>query len=228
MIKVMKRDLDMKGGLSVDKVVKVELLHLQAYNIIKQSILDGKRKPSERVVETQVASSLGISRGPVREAIRMLIQDGLLIYNDGFVKVYEPTVKDVIEIFECRESLENLAIELTIKKSPEEFFKTLEKNLTETEEVVDRDIDLIQLDQEFHTIIVEASGNSHLLELLDTIKIKSHYMRSSLIGAEFYPKLLNEHKEIYEAILNKDEKKAKELMSIHIQRGLAGVLEKIK
>lgn len=219
----------MKWGLKVDKIIKPESLHLQVYNIVKQSILNGKRKPSERVVEAQVAGTLGISRGPVREAIRMLIQDGLLIYNDGFVKVYEPKVKDVIEIFQCRESLENLAIELTIKTASNKLFEKLEENLIETEEVVDRrDTSLTLLDQDFHTIIVEASGNKHLLQMLNTIKTKTHYMRSSLIDATFYPTLLNEHKKIYEAILTKDEETAKELMSIHVQRGLNGVLEQIK
>lgn len=81
----------------MSQIVKPESLHIQAYNILKQSILDGERQPSERIVEAKVAGILGISRGPVREAIRMLIQDGLLVYNDGFVKVYEPTIDDSSE-----------------------------------------------------------------------------------------------------------------------------------
>src|SRR5690625_3596221 len=192
------------------QIVKPESLHLQAYNILRQSILDGKREPSERIVEAKVAGTLGISRGPVREAIRMLIQDGLLVYNDGFVKVYEPTVEDIIEIFQCRESLEVLAIKLAINNMTKEVTGKLDKNLAETKEVVDQGIALKQLDQQFHTIITEASGNNHLIQMLNMIKTKIHYMRSSMVEATFYPTLLGEHERIYEAIIKKDEVTATE------------------
>lgn len=87
------------------KIIKSESLHLQSYNLIKEAIMEGRLQPNERVVEAKVAGKLGVSRGTVREAIRMLIQDGLLIYNEGFVRVYQPNVQDIIDIFQCRESL---------------------------------------------------------------------------------------------------------------------------
>ncbi|AUJ25066.1 GntR family transcriptional regulator [Virgibacillus dokdonensis] len=74
------------------RIVKPESLHLQTYAILKEEILEGAYRPGERVVEAKIANQLGISRGPVREAFRMLIQDGLLIYNDGFVRVYHPLI----------------------------------------------------------------------------------------------------------------------------------------
>src|SRR5690625_4034060 len=209
------------------QIIKSESLHVQAYNILKQSILDGERKPYERIVEAKIAGTLGISRGHVREAIRMLIQDGLLEYNNGFVKVYAPKVEDIVEIFQCRESLESLAIKLAIHNLTAELQKKIEKNLVETKEVVDQGKALKQLDQQFHTIIIEGSNNRHLMQLLDMIKTKIHYMRNSMIGATFYPTLLEEHERIYQAILDKNEEKASMLMSKHIQRGLDGVLEHI-
>jgi len=209
------------------QIIKSESLHVQAYNILKQSILDGERKPSERIVEAKIAGTLGISRGPVREAIRMLIQDGLLEYNNGFVKVYAPKVEDIVEIFQCRESLESLAIKLAIHNLTAELQKKIEKNLVETKEVVDQGKALKQLDQQFHTIIIEGSNNRHLMQLLDMIKTKIHYMRNSMIGATFYPTLIEEHERIYKAMLSKNEEKAGRLISEHIQRGLDGVLEHI-
>ncbi|HLS66063.1 MAG TPA: GntR family transcriptional regulator [Pseudogracilibacillus sp.] len=210
------------------QIVKPQSLHLQAYNILKQSILDGERKPSERIVESKVAETLGISRGPVREAIRMLIQDGLLVYNDGFVKVYSPTVNDIVEIFQCRQSLEMLAIRLAIQNYNEKLKAKLEQNLKETEAVVNKDKELKQLDQQFHTIIIHASNNSHLIQLLDMIKTKIHYMRNSMIDAPFYPTLLQEHGQLFDLIVAQKEDEAAEMMSGHIQRGLDGVLELIK
>lgn len=210
------------------KIVKPESLHVQAYNILKQSIMDGERKPSERIVEAKVAGTLGISRGPVREAIRMLIQDGLLVYNDGFVKVYEPTIIDIKEIFQCRESLEILAIKLAIENMNEAFLQELQTNIRETKQTLDQGILLKQFDQQFHTIIINASENKHLIQLLEVIKSKIHYMRNSMVGATFYPTLIDEHEKIYESIVAKDTEKATELLSIHIQRGLDGVLERIE
>lgn len=212
----------------MSQIIKPQSLHLQAYHILKQSILDGERKPSERIVESKVAETLGISRGPVREAIRMLIQDGLLVYNDGFVKVYNPTITDIIEIFQCRQSLEVLAVKLAIENMNDKVRKELEKNLAETQEYVDKGKELKQLDQQFHTIIIQASNNSQLIQLLDMIKTKIHYMRNSMIQANFYPTLLEEHEKIYEYIVQKDVVKAGEMMSDHIQRGLDGLLELTK
>lgn len=209
------------------KIIKPESLHLQAYNILRQSILDGERKPSERIVEAKVAGTLGISRGPVREAIRMLIQDGLLVYNDGFVKVYEPTIEDIIEIFQCRESLEILAVKLAIDHMTKDVTDQLEKNLDETKEVVNQGMALKQLDQQFHTIIIEASTNKHLIQMLNMIKTKIHYMRNSMVEATFYPTLLGEHERIYEAIVKKDVESATKIMGEHIHRGLEGVLDQI-
>lgn len=212
----------------MSQIVKPESLHIQAYNILKQSILDGERQPSERIVEAKVAGTLGISRGPVREAIRMLIQDGLLVYNDGFVKVYSPTIDDIREIFQCRESLESLAVKLAINNLTENVITTLEDNLAETKDVVDQGKALKQLDQQFHTIIIEASQNNHLIQMLNMIKTKIHYMRNSMVGATFYPTLLEEHEQIYDAIIKQDIEVATNRMSEHIDRGLKGVLEQIK
>jgi|SRR5690625_161747 len=208
----------------VGRIIKTESLHLQAYNIIKKSIMQGEREPNERVVEARVASELGISRGPIREAIRMLIQDGLLIYNDGFVRVYQPTVQDVVDLFQCRESLETLAIQLAIKNISAEQKEQLAINIKETKKVMEHGEELGQLDQQFHAIIILASKNKQLIELLEVIKTKIQYMRNSMIGGSFYPSFIEEHERIYQTLLDEDEEKAIEIMSAHIRKGLDGVL----
>ncbi|MFC5589706.1 GntR family transcriptional regulator [Sporosarcina soli] len=210
----------------MSQIIKPESLHLQAYNIIKKSIMEGEYKPSERVVEARVASKLGISRGPVREAIRMLIQDGLLIYNDGFVRVYKPTVQDVIDIFECRESLEVLAIRLAIKNISKEEKEQLATNIKETKEAMNRGVvvELGQLDQQFHAMIIQASKNKQLIELLEVIKTKIHYMRNSMIKGEFYPTFVEEHEGIVKILHEGNEEEAVKIMSLHIKKGLEGVL----
>ena len=190
--------------------------------------MDGERKPSERVVESKIATTLGISRGPVREAIRMLIQDGLLEYKDNFVIVYEPTIKDIVEIFQCRQSLEMLAIKLTIENGEDGLVEVLEENIRETEKALEDGPLLKQLDQQFHTIIINASQNNHLIQLLEMIKTKIHYMRNSMVKSTFYPTLINEHEKIVQAIRSKNIDEGTELIKEHIQKGLDGVLNQIQ
>ncbi|MHA6252235.1 GntR family transcriptional regulator [Oceanobacillus sp. CAU 1775] len=205
-------------------IIKSESFHLQAYHILKKSIMEGERKPSERIVEAKVASQLGISRGPVREAIRMLIQDGLLIYNNGFVRVYQPTVQDIIEIFQCRESLETLAIKLAIKNITDKEREQLRNNISETKNTLEHSMLLGELDQQFHTIIFHASKNNQLIELLEVIKMKVHYMRNSMVGGQFYPSFIEEHERLYELIIKGDETEAVKMIRMHIKNGLEGVL----
>ena len=195
---------------------------------MKQSIMNGERKPSERIVEAKAAKQLGISRGPVREAIRMLIQDGLLVYNDGFVRVYQPTVQDIIDLFECRESLETLAIKLAIKNITTQERELLAKNLTETKNTLERGLVLGELDQQFHAIIFRASKNKQLIELLEVIKMKIHYMRNSMVGGDFYPSFIEEHEHIFILLLDGNEQEAENVMSKHIKNGLKGVLMHIE
>lgn len=208
----------------MSRIIKSESLHLQAYNLIKESIIDGELKPNERVIEAKIAGKHGVSRGTVREAIRMLIQDGLLIYNNGFVRVYQPTVEDIIDIFQCRESLETLAIRLAIKNITDDVKDKLATNLKETKDVVDDAQELGRLDQQFHTIIIEASKNRQLIELLEAIKSKIHYMRNCMVGGEFYLAFIEEHERIYDVLTEGDEEQAYQVMSNHVKKALEGVL----
>lgn len=210
------------------EIVKPELLHLQVYQILKKSIMDGERKPSERIVESQIAKQLGISRAPVREAIRLLVHDGLLEHKGNFIVVYEPSVQDIIEIFQCRQSLEALAVQLAIEYGTEETFIKLKNNMEETERYLNNGMQLKQLDQQFHTIITNASGNNHLIQLLETIKTKIHYMRNSMVKTTFYPTLIDEHEKILLYMEQKDVVRATETMKQHVQKGLDGILQQLK
>ncbi|MBD7939533.1 GntR family transcriptional regulator [Cytobacillus sp. Sa5YUA1] len=208
------------------RIVKPESLHQQAYHIIKSEILEGVYQPSERIVEAKAASKLGISRGPVREAIRMLIQDGLLVYNDGYVKVYTPTVQDVVDLFQCRESLEALAISLAIHNISEMEKEKLQENLVASYQANEKKdiIELGKLDQAFHDMIIYASKNKQLTELLEMIRAKIHYMRSNMVKENFYPTLVEEHEKIIDLLFSGDERGSQEYIRQHIKKGLDGVL----
>lgn len=154
----------------------------------------------------------------------MLIQDGLLIYNDGFVRVYQPTVQDIVDLFECRESLETLAVRLAIQNITNKEREQLITNITETKNTLDQGMMLGELDQQFHAIIFRASKNKQLIELLEVIKMKIHYMRNSMVGGAFYPSFIEEHEHILQLLLDGNETKAVNFISKHIRNGLEGVL----
>lgn len=214
--------------MQVSKIIKAESLHIQAYHLIKESIMNGKLKPEDRIVEARTAKELGVSRGTVREAVRMLIQDGLLLYNDGLVKVYNPSRKDIVDIFECRESLEVLAIRLALKNLDEDTLRRLAQNIEETKKLDSSSSGLGTYDQEFHTIIIESSNNNHLIKLLEAIKVKLHYMRNCMVGEPFYTSFIEEHQRIYDALADRDAERAETLMSEHVQKALKGVLMHIE
>ncbi len=204
--------------------MKSEPLHTQAYNIIKTLLLEGEFTPGERLVEVKLAEKLGVSRGPIREALRMLMQDGLIIQNKGPIQVYQPTRQDLEEVFQCREGLEALAVQLAVKKISKKQRDQLFLNIEKTREANKQKLfsELGKLDQEFHNLIIMASENQHLIQLMEVIKAKVIFIRNYTIRG-YYPKLhdfIGEHERIYQALLKKDEKEAEAEMRSHIKRSL--------
>lgn len=121
------------------KLDKPTPYYLQFYNQLKKMIFNGTFKPGERINETQLAKSFGVSRSPIREAMRLLEKDGLLKADDrnGF-SITSLTAKDVDEIYKIRIPLEQLAVELVIDEADEEELTILEKQLEETEKEIGR------------------------------------------------------------------------------------------
>jgi DNA-binding GntR family transcriptional regulator len=208
----------------MEQIIKSEPLHIQAYNIMKTLLLEGTYKPGERIVEVKLAEKLGISRGPVREAIRMLIQDGLLVQNEGPIQVYQPTLEDIIEVFQCRENLEGLAARLAAKRISAEEMEQLVTNMEKIRQAFahDMSVEVGNLDQQFHDIIIEASQNRQLIQLIQLIKAKISYMRNEIIRhyRENFIHLPDEHERIYQALFARDERKAETEMRAHIKRNL--------
>ncbi|MGG1400253.1 GntR family transcriptional regulator [Bacillus salipaludis] len=213
----------------MDNITKSEPLHLQAYTIIKSSILEGEFQLGERLVESKLASKFNVSRGPIREAIRMLIQDGLLSQNEGFVQVFQPTFQDIIEIFQCRQGLEAMAVRLAAKFISAEEQKQLLLNINQTREAFKQNKynELGMLDQEFHDLIIKGSKNNQLIQLVDVIRSKITFIRNNITHNEYIPVIPDEHDRIFQAILEGDEEKAEREIRAHINTGLQGVLKVI-
>jgi DNA-binding GntR family transcriptional regulator len=202
------------------QIIKQENLHVQAYNIIKKLILEGGFKQGERLKESKLAEQFGISRGPIREAVRILVQEGLLIQKDSRVMVFKPSFQDLVELYQCREYLESLAAKLATKQITKVELEELALILHKTKEAIigdDRKL-LSQLNTEFHDKIILASKNNELIKVLSTIRSKVFFIRNSGHKAYFREdNFIEEHEQIYQMILAGDETNAEIEMKRHIQ-----------
>ena len=150
-------------------------LRAEVVDMIRDAIVTGQLKPGERLKESLLASQMSVSRSPVREALRQLEQEGLIISipNQGsFVKVFDED--DVREIFTLRATLEDLACEIILangKLQPEDF-DHLEALIAQQERAIeDRDFNqLTMLDMEFHEFICRQSGFERLLKMWRSLR----------------------------------------------------------
>jgi DNA-binding GntR family transcriptional regulator len=206
------------------QVQKIEPLHNQAYQIIKKMIMEGDFQPGQRIIEVKLANILGTSRAPIREAIRMLMQDGLIIQNDKILIVLNINSQDIVNIFEIRQSLESLTARLAANHITETKLKQIELNIRYSRTALETgDIQkLIQYDQEFHDIIAQNSNNKHLLQLYEVIKTKINFIRFCIIK-NYYRNFMNfvdEHQLIYDALKAKDPIRSENEMHTHIQKNM--------
>ncbi len=145
----------------------------QAAEIIRASIISGRIKPGERLNEMKIASEMGVSRLPVREALRLLQNESLVesIPNKGvFVATLSP--RDIQEIFTLRAVIEEFAIKLAVENIEEEELEALRKIYAEMVSAASEsdDIRLIQLDLEFHRLIAKSSRHSYVYRVFNYIR----------------------------------------------------------
>lgn len=202
----------------------------QIYDSIKSLILKGVYKPGDRIYEAKIAREFNISRSPVREAVRALEIEGLLVIDEkSRITVYKPSMKDVEDIYQCRMALESLAAGLATRLATDEELQIIEKTLNEVksylEENEERDNEvLINLNGEFHELIMHFSKNKRLEKQLLHLRSLIQYYRTlnfRNIGEEDRGLvMLEEHSEIFDEMIKRNEKKASALMAEHISNDL--------
>ena len=190
------------------------------FNTLRRAILRGELKPGERLMEIQLANKLGVSRTPIREAIRKLELEGLvlMIPRKG-AEVAEITEKNLRDVLEVRCALEELAVQLACDRIDKRGVKELHEAADHFRDVLDSDdITLIaQADEAFHDVIFTATDNGRLIQLLNNLREQMYrYRIEYLKKKECYPQLLAEHEAIIAAIEGHDKEKATEITGQHI------------
>lgn len=194
----------------------------RVFQSIREGILTGKYKEGEELREATLGKELGVSRTPVREALRQLELEGLvtIIPNKG-ASVTGITHKDVMDIYMIRSLLEGLCARLAAENISEKQLEELEESVLLSEFHVKREgsyeEQITALDGRFHTILYEASGSrilSHLL--IDFHKYVQKARKTSIVSEERARKSIREHKQILRAIKDKDANLAEQLANEHI------------
>ena len=202
------------------------------FNTIRQAILRGELKPGERLMEIQLANKLGVSRTPIREAIRKLELEGLvlMIPRKG-AEVAEITEKSLRDVLEVRRALEELSVQLACEKITKEEIRELERVAKEFQQVVkSSDItEIAEVDVRFHDIIYTATDNQKLIQLLNNLREQMYRYRVEYLKRDgVFPQLIAEHEAIIRHIENNEKEKATEVMCRHIDNQVEAVIDVIR
>lgn len=229
----------MKGMVIVERnrLIPVNLdsykpLREIVFETIREAIITGHLPPGERLMEIQLAEEMGVSRTPVREAIRKLELEGLVIMipRKG-AYVASLSLKDIADVFEVRVALEGLAAGLAAERITEGELEELERTLVKVAEVSEaKDLEaLIKLDTEFHDVLYKASRNDRLSQIVSNLREQiQRYRTTSLAIPGRMKEALEEHKQIVEAISERNVELAQHLAQAHIENAENSMLEALR
>lgn len=220
-------------------MVKVPKLKIDSYQplrdvifeTLRKAIISGDIKPGERLMEVSLAEQMGVSRTPVREAIRRLEAEGLVTMTPRKgTHVSELSVKDIMDVLEVRTVLDQLATSLAAKRMQPAQIKALELiHKQYIANVEKNNIEgAIRKDVEFHDVIYAASGNPRLVAVASSLRehvyrFRVLYMKDNLIAEN----VLHEHEEILEALKSAQEQRASQLAEKHIKNQMDSIIKTV-
>lgn len=197
-------------------------LQERVYKQLREAIVSGSLTPGQRLVETSLAGQLGVSRSPVREAIRRLEQDGLVVFTPRRgVSVGKPSMADVEDVYTIRGVLEALAARLAARHRTARQLEQMRRLLDRMNRcVVTSDTAGMALaDEEFHRLVVEAAGNQKLEDIVATLLDTIRRVRLTVLAVpNWSATALENHLGILAGLEAQDEDRVAELVSSHIER----------
>ena len=202
------------------------------FNTLRKAILRGNLEPGERLREIHLADKLGVSRTPIREAIRKLELEGLVVMipRKGAV-VAEITEKSLRDVLEVRRALEALAVRLACEKILDAEVEELKVAAERFEEALETgDVTAFaEADVRFHDIIYRATDNQRLIQLLYNLREQMYRYRVEYLKREdAHETLLEEHQAIIETIEKRDVAKAVAAVRTHIDNQVVAVSDTIR
>lgn len=201
------------------------------FNTLRESILKGEMKPGERLMEIHLADKLGVSRTPIREAIRKLELEGLvtMIPRRG-AEVAQISPKGLQDVLEVRQALDALAMELACERITQEEIRRLRHACDRFREVTrTRDaVQIAQADVELHDIIVQAGGNERLAQMVGNLSQQMYRYRLEYIkDISQHGRLIEEHEEIFRCVSTRDREAGARAIKMHIYNQEQSILTQI-
>ena len=204
----------------------------QVVRAIRRQIFSGELKPDERVVEATIAQAMGISRGPVREALLELEKEGLIInYPRKGTYVNSFTYKDIEEIYTLRALLEGHAVSLIHPGLKEEDLNRLKNILDDINLAADgKDIlEVARLNMEFHKDICRLSGHQRLYSTWKSLRAQTQML--SAMTTEYYTRvedIRKNHDILIDALIQSDTAYAKDVFEKHILKSMHELIAYLK
>ncbi len=199
---------------------------------LRDAIKKGILEPGERLMEVQIADELGISRTPVREAIRKLEQEGYVIMMPRRgTYVADVSESDIKEIFEIRSALESLATGLAARRIEQDEIEKLQNLLNEIEEYIAQgDMDkIVETDIKFHELLYQFSRNERLAAIISNLKEQlSRFRTLSMSYPGRLQETFEEHSEMVEAIADGDVSAARDAAEHHMERAEETLLKALR
>ena len=189
------------------------------FNTIEQDILDGNIKSGEILTELKLCELLSVSRTPVREALKRLKQEGMIIESGKGAIVVGISQKDIDDIYKIRLKLEGLACSMCCDNLTDDLVRQLKDTIELQEFYISKGNfeNLRNLDSEFHRKIYENCQSRVLSSILIDLHRKvRHYRLNSMKDPQRATEVIAEHKGILEAIIARDKEKAELLCKDHI------------
>lgn len=222
--------------LSAKTVSRSKSLHEQTYQALRESILKGELAAGTRLIETQIAEQLQVSRTPIREAIRQLQREELITADKlGWLRVTTVSPTEAMHLYDCRMALETLAVTSACQNATEAQLKKLKSLVTQVEKLFKQkdsnpsSSQLLDLDYQFHRTITQCSSNNYLVFLLDQVFAKMALLRVQT--TRHNPRVLEirtEHQLLMEAIASRDIEVATQAIKSHLTASKARVVQELE
>lgn len=228
-------------SLSLNSIQRSKSLYEQTYEALRTSILTGDLQPGERLVETQLAEQLQVSRTPIREAIRQLQRDNLVTSDaNGGLRVTTISIADVAQLYDCRIALEQLSVQAACQNATTAQLQRLEDLVLQAEHLQAEQwgqparspqpsSHMLNLDYQFHHTIAESSQNRWLVTLLEQVFDQMTLLRVQT--TRHNPNVLDirlEHRQIFTAIAQRDVLTSVEAIRSHLAASKARVIQEVK
>jgi len=200
------------------KIIEHKNLNERVYEVIRDMIVSRELRPGERIIEEELAEKLGVSRTPIMRALIRLNQEGLIekIPRKGtYVKKF--LLKDALAIYDVREVIEGLAARLAASSITDKQIQKMREIFEKAESLTKKEhFDAyVKADMKFHELLVQASGNKIILEIINNFRLRINSFNIGLIRSP--SETLKEHLAIIDALSKHKADLAEKLVRQHIR-----------